>query len=250
MPVRHLSTAKVAKAVGCHPNTVRLYEQWGFLPPIPRSRSGYRLYTQAHLDQMRLARIALNSPWPGRNIRRSAAGLVRQAANGDLGSALEHAYRHLALVQSELAHAGAAADLLERWAQGIPADSTQHTLHIRDAARRLDLTVDMLRNWETNGLLTVPRNPDNGYRLYGQPELARLRVIRMLRSAGYSIMSILRMLTHLDQGNTTDLRKVLDTPRPDEDVYYATDRWLSTLTDQLDRARQMIALLEERLLRE
>ena len=56
MKSRTLRTSDIAKAVGVHPNTVRLYEEWGFLPPIPRSPSGYRLFTGAHLDQMRLAR--------------------------------------------------------------------------------------------------------------------------------------------------------------------------------------------------
>ncbi len=123
-PRQHLRTSDVAKAVGAHANTVRLYEEWGFLPPIPRSPSGYRLYTQAHLDQMQFARMALHGGWPGRNIRQSALALVRQAASGDLGGALEQAYHHLALVQAERAQAEAAAELLKRWAQGIGTAAT------------------------------------------------------------------------------------------------------------------------------
>lgn len=68
----HLSTTQIARAIGVHPNTVRVYEMWGFLPPVPRSPSGYRLYTQRHLDQMRLARTTLHGGWPGKAIRESA----------------------------------------------------------------------------------------------------------------------------------------------------------------------------------
>ena len=60
MNPRYLRTSDVARAVGVHPNTVRRYEEWGFLPPIPRTASGYRQFTQAHLEQMRLARLALS----------------------------------------------------------------------------------------------------------------------------------------------------------------------------------------------
>ncbi len=247
MPYHRLSTAKIARAVGCHPNTVRLYERLGLLQPAPRSRSGYRLYTPAHLAQMRLARTALNSPWAGRAIRRSASELVRVAASGDLGGALERAYRHLALVQAELAQAEAAAQLLERWAQGAPTDATARSLRIGETARLLGLSADVLRNWERNGLLRVPRHPQNGYRQYSQAEIARLRVIRMLRNAGYSTMAILRMLLQLEQGLPGDLRQALDSPRQDEDVYSAADRWLSTLADHQQRAYQMIDLLEERI---
>jgi DNA-binding transcriptional MerR regulator len=240
-----LRTSDVAKAVGVHPNTVRLYEEWGFLPPIPRSASDYRLFTEAHLDQMRLARTALHGPWPGRNIKQSALALVRRAASDDLGGALEQAYNHLALVQAERAQAEAAAKLLERWAQGAAADATAEPLWIGEAARLLGVTTDVLRNWERNGLIKVPRNPHNRYRLYGAAEIGRLRIIRMLRRAGYSMMAILRMLLQLDQGKGEGLRQVLDTPRPDEDVYSAADRWLSTLAAQEQRALDLITQLEE-----
>ncbi len=242
---RYLRTSEIARAVGVHPNTVRLYEEWGFLPPLPRSGSGYRLFTEAHLDQMRLAVAALRGPWPGRNIKRSALDLVRQAASGDLGGALEQAYSHLALVQAEQAQAEAAVQLLERWAGGTAADATVKALRIGEAAQLLDVTTDMLRNWERNGLIRVPRDPRNGYRLYGAAEVSRLRVIRMLLRAGYSTMAILRMLLHLDQQRAGDLRTVLDTPPADEDVYSAADRWLSTLVGLEQRAMDLIAQLED-----
>jgi DNA-binding transcriptional MerR regulator len=245
MPGSYLNTSYIAREIGCHPNTVRLYETWGFLPPVPRSPAGYRRYTRLHLEQMRLARMALNTTWPGRRIRESAVRLVRFSATGDLGGALEMAYQHLSLVRAELAQAESAALLLERWAQGAPTDATSQPLQIGEAARLLGLTVDMLRDWERNGLLRVPRHPHNRYRQYGQVEIARLRVIRMLRMAGYSTMAILRMLLQLDRGDPGDVRQLLDTPRDDEDVYYAADRWLSTLAGQEQRALELIAQLEK-----
>jgi DNA-binding transcriptional MerR regulator len=239
-----LYTSDIAKEVGVHPNTVRLYEEWGFLPPVPRSPSGYRLFAEEHLDQMRLARKALHGPWPGKNIRQSALKLVRQAASGDLGGALEQAYHHLALVQAERAQAEAAAELLERWARGMTVDITTKPLQIGQAAQLLAVTTDMLRNWERNGLIQVPRDPGNGYRLYGAAEIGRLRVIRMLSRAGYSQMAILRMLLYLDRKPGGDLRRALDTPQPDEDIYTAADRWLSALAEQEQRAADMISQLE------
>jgi DNA-binding transcriptional MerR regulator len=244
MKSRYLRTSDIAKAVGVHPNTVRLYEEWGFLPPIPRSASGYRLFTEAHRDQMRLARMALHGPWPGRAIKQSAGELVRQAASGDLGGALEGAYNHLALVQAERAQAEAAVDFLERWARGTAADATSKPLLIGEAARLLGVTADMLRNWERNGLIRVPRHPRNRYRLYGAAEIGRLRIIRMLRQAGYSTMAILRMLLQLERDQEADVRQALDTPRPDEDFYSAADQWLSTLAELEQRAMNVIAQLE------
>jgi DNA-binding transcriptional MerR regulator len=240
-----LSTTEVARAAGVHPNTVRLYEAWGFLPPVPRSPSGYRRYTQQHVDQMRLARAALHGGWPGPVIRESALALVRRGAAGDLDGTLALAHDHLALVRAERARAEIAAGLVQRWAGGLAVEPIAAPLARAEAARLLDLTPEIARSWEREGLLHVPRDPANGYRRYGPAEISRLRVIRMLRLAGYSTMAILRMLLQLDSGRPADLRAALDTPRPDEDVYVAADRWLTTLAEQEQRAADLIVLIEE-----
>lgn len=245
MTRRYLRTSEISKAAGVHPNTVRLYEQWGFLPPISRSPSGYRLFTTAHLDQMRLARLALHGGWPGRNIRRSALALVRQAASGDLAAALEQAQHHLGLVQAERAQAEEAAAFLDQWAHGSVVHTTFKPLSTGQTAQLLAVTIDILRNWERNGLLTVPRDPTTGYRRYGPAEIGRLRVIRLLLRAGYSMMAVLRMLLQLDQGRREGLREALDTPRPDEDILTAADQWLTTLAEQEQRAKDIIAQLEK-----
>lgn len=247
MPYNRLSTAKIARAVGCHPNTVRLYEQWGFIPPVERNQKGYRLYQPQHLEQMLLARLALHGDYPGRVIRSSAAALVRQAATGDLGGALETAYRHLGLVKAEHAQADAAADLMERWAQGTEADANAQGLHTVQVIRLLGITRHTLRHWVRNNLVEPPRHPGNRYRIYGQAQISRLRVIRMLARAGYSTAAIHRMLLQLDRGQSEGLRQVLDTPQPHEDVYYAADHWISTLKGEEQRAQAMIKMLEERI---
>ena len=71
-----------------------------------------------------------------------------------------------------------------------------------------------------------------------------MRVIRTLSRAGYSNMAILRMLRRLDAGERHNLRQVLDTPDPHEDVFSAADHWLTTLQSQEQRAHDMIAQLE------
>jgi DNA-binding transcriptional MerR regulator len=243
--MKYLRTTDLARAVGVHPNTVRRYVDRGILPPVERTRSGYRRFTERHLDCLRLAHEVYSLPYPGKAIYQSGARLIEVVVSGDLGGALELAYQHLALVRSERAQADVAAGLLERWALGTLADATTQPLQIGQVARLLGVSIDILRNWDRNGLIDIPRDPSNGYRRYGSQELSRLRVIRMLSRAGYSLSAILRMLIQLDRGDKSDLRHALDTPRPDEDVYQASDRWLSTLNDQEQRAQTIIALVEE-----
>lgn len=238
MPAQYLRTSQIAQAMGVHPNTVRLYEEWGFLPPIPRTASGYRCFTPAHLEQMRLARIALQWPYPGG--KQVVLDLIHQARDNHLAEALVLAYQYLDQVHAEQAYAEAAVAFLERWAQGQAAEPAGEPLLIGTAAARLGVSSDVLRNWERNGLLAVPRHPQSGYRLYGAAALGRARVIRVLRQAGYSMTAVLRMCRQFDAGQRNGLRDVLDTVDPDEDIYYVTDNWLTTLREAEARAQAII----------
>jgi DNA-binding transcriptional MerR regulator len=236
-------TSEIARAVGVHPNTVRMYEQWGFLPPVKRLPNGYRVYSLYHLEQLRLARLAMHGGWPGGRIRKSALELVRRSAAGDLREAVRFAKNHIILVKAERAQAEAAADYLEKWVCGKISERRIAALPILAAARAVDSTPDAIRGWERNGLLRVPRNPKNGYREYGPREIGRLRVIRMLLRSGYSMMAVLRVMRALDTGAKRKLRRVLDTPHPEEDVLWAADHWLSTLSEQEARARKILKQL-------
>ena len=221
---QYLKTSDIANKVGVHVNTVRLYEARGFLSPVPRSSTGYRLFTPLHLEQMRLAHLALK--WPFFGDKQLVLDLVKCAADGDLGMAMELAFEYLTRVRMERTHAEAAVEFLERWAQGQMLDTTRRTLSIGQTANHLGVSNDQLRNWDRNGLLDVPRDPKTGYRQYSASEIGRLRVIRMLRQ--------------FDAGETERLREALDTPGENEDIQTVADRWLTTLAEQEARAQAII----------
>lgn len=239
MASRPLRTSDIARDLGVHPNTIRLYETWGYLPEVPRGKNGYRQYSARHLEQARIAYLALR--WPYLGDKSLLIQLVKSAASGDLGMAMELAYQYLARVRMERTSAEAALEFLERWAAGHRMDPSSEKMHIRQAARHLNVTVDMLRNWERNGLISIPRDPENGYRLYGSAEFGRLRVIRILVQSGYSMMAILRMLRRFDAGQVDNLRDALNLPpEEDADVQIVANRWLASLVELEERAQTII----------
>jgi DNA-binding transcriptional MerR regulator len=242
--MKYLRTTDLARAVGVHPNTVRRYAEWGLIPPVERGPNGYRRFTRQHLDCLRVACAVYKNTYPGRAIRQSASQIIPYAVAGDWNGALKEAKAHLAFVRAERDQAERAATTLEQWAAGATTDAAEPSLPIGQAARLLGVSIDMLRNWERNGLIDVPRSAGNGYRRYGPADISRLRIIRLLSRAGYSQMAILRMVHRLDQGDTANLRAALDTPTPGEDVYGVSDRWLSTLASQEEVARRLLALVE------
>ena len=249
MPGKYLRTSEIARAVGAHPNTVRLYADWGLIPPVERSPSGYRLFTQRHLDCMRLARTIYAAQYPGRGFRALGTAIIQRAVADDWDGALDRAHELFAAVSVELGYATYAANVLEHWAQTMDAqaDPSEEPLSIGEVSKLLGVSLDVIRNWERAGLIRVPRNSHNKYRLFGKREIERMRIIRMLSKAGYSHMALLRMFLELDKGNTRDLRRALDTPRPDEDIFSAADRWLTTLHDQEELAQRVIRLIEGKI---
>jgi DNA-binding transcriptional MerR regulator len=238
MTSRPFRTSEIARELGVHPNMIRLYESWGYLPEVPRGKNGYRQYSARHFEQARLVRLTLS--WPYLGDKTLLIQLVKSAAKSDLGMAMELAYQYLARVRMEKTSAEAALEFLERWAAGHRMDASQQSMHIRQAARHLNVTVDMLRNWERNGLIAVPRDPQNGYRIYGPAEFGRLRVIRMLAQSGYSLMAILKMLSRFDQGERTNLREALNLSSEDTEIQIIADRWLASLVELEERAQTII----------
>jgi MerR family transcriptional regulator, copper efflux regulator len=63
-------------------------------------------------------------------------------------------------------------------------------MRIGDAAAAAGTTPRALRFYEANGLLPSPRRTRSGQRIYGAPEVARVRVIRELLSLGLTIADI------------------------------------------------------------
>ena len=115
------------------------------------------------------------------------------------------------------------------------------------ASAELGLTIDTIRNWEMNGLLKVKRKK-NGYRIYDSDDINRLKIIRLLRCANYSLSAILRMLNALEyriNKSRTDILKALNTPDENEDIISVCDRLVFSLEKAEENARDVICLINE-----
>lgn len=81
-------TNEVSKIIGIHPNTVRMYEDWGLITKPMRKANGYRIFTDLHIDQFRLARTALQIEVVQNGLRKKAIDIVKLSALCEFEEAL------------------------------------------------------------------------------------------------------------------------------------------------------------------
>ena len=81
-------TAEVAAVIGVHPNTVRLYEEWGLIPAAKRQKNGYRVFTTFHIQQFWLARTAFQIEVLQGGLRKKIVEVVKLSAQGNFDGAI------------------------------------------------------------------------------------------------------------------------------------------------------------------
>ena len=233
-------TVDLARMFGIHVNTVRLYERYGLIPKAERTQSGYRIFTELHVEQFKLARAALRVEVLQNGLRKQAVTIIKTSASGDFETALKLTQHYRDQVEQEKKHAEEAVRICTRLLAGSKEPCTgnngEQTVYTRkEAAGILDVTIDTLRNWELNGLFSV-RRMANGYRVYTEEDMQRLTIIRSLRCANYSLSSILRMLNALSRNPSVNIRKIIDTPGEDDDIITACDKLLTSLAEAKENA--------------
>ncbi len=86
--------------------------------------------------------------------------------------------------------------------QPTPEQSSRYSqgLRVGEAARQVGVRVSALHFWEQQGLLHPVRDQSSRYRLYDEQQMQRLRVVVLLREAGYDFKVILSVLDELAAG--------------------------------------------------
>lgn len=236
-------TAQVAKIIGVHPNTVRLYEKLDLIPKAPRLSNGYRVFNDFHIEQFRLARTALKVEVLQSGLRKKIIHIIKLSAKSEFQKAIVCTNDYINQVKIEQKNAEEAIEITKKLLSGIENEESDMSLTRKQTAEYLQVTMDTLRNWEMNGLLSVKRK-QNGYRIYTQKDIQRLKIIRSLRCANYSLAAILRMINATSKNMEIDIREVINTPKKDEDIVTACDKLLTSLSNAESNANCILSQLK------
>ncbi|MBB3142340.1 MerR family transcriptional regulator [Halomonas organivorans] len=75
-------------------------------------------------------------------------------------------------------------------------------MKVSELARRAGVTAETVRHYTREGLLSPERDPDNGYQLYDDDDLRRLRFIQRARTLGFGVAEIREILEQSDRGDS------------------------------------------------
>ena len=236
------TTSEIARIFGIHPNTVRLYEEMNLITKPERKANGYRVFTDLHIQQFQIARLAFQVEVLQNGLRKKAVEIIKASAGCEFEKALELTLIYLKMIEAERQNAEEAIRIVEQIITGRNEIEHQLCLTRKEMADYLHVTIDTLRNWELNGLLKVKRKK-NGYRVYTKEDLRRLIIIKSLRCANYSLASILRMLSVLSSNPQADIRDAIDSSPSSEDMITACDSLLTSLDHAKANASEILTRL-------
>lgn len=150
----------IARHFGVSTSMLRSYEERGLVPPVPRSKAGYRLFGPAHIAFFACAR-AMQPGFTQPQIGRIFALLRKGQGDEALWLAAQaesELYRELGIVR-KIERALGRRNPPEKKAD-------RPLLQVSQLSRETGIPASTLRFWDSTGLLPARRDPRNRYRLY------------------------------------------------------------------------------------
>lgn len=208
--MRQYKTVDIARIIGIHVNTVRLYEKCSLIPKPDRLPNGYRVFTDLYVEQFKLARAALRVEVLQNELRKQAVNIIKASAVGDYEAAAALTCRYIRQVEQERENAEEAIQITRQMFAGLNGEESANAYYTRkEVADLLNVTIDTLR------------------------------------CANYSLSAILRMLQAISNDPTTNIRTVIDTPKDDDDIIKACDKLLTSLSEARKNAVYVVSQIEK-----
>jgi DNA-binding transcriptional MerR regulator len=184
----HWRPIEIARMIGMSTSTLRHYETWGIVPDVPRSPNGYRLYSNEHLAYFQCIRAM--SPGFGMKF---VSNIMIEIGRKDINSAIWMINDAQAALHSEKKIIDRTIDLLKHI--DVTNKSTSPIeMNIKEVSIETQVPASAIRHWERLELIQIPRNENNGYRVFSMDMIKQILLIRTLRNALYPIHMIKKVI--------------------------------------------------------
>jgi DNA-binding transcriptional MerR regulator len=195
-----MRTVDVARLAGYSVQQVRNLERDGVLPLATRTATGYRIYTQVHLESA-LAYRALAAgvgPVEAKQIVRA----VHYSPTSQALALLDAAHARLHTERTELEQARQAARMIS--SEPIEDVRPSDSMTVAELASALGVRPSTLRHWDAEQLVVPDRDPARGRRRYAPTHVRDARIVHQLRLAGYRIAALRTLMPQVRQARRSE----------------------------------------------
>ncbi|CAM3715670.1 MULTISPECIES: MerR family transcriptional regulator [Paenibacillus] len=195
---------EIARKLGISTSALRHYESWGIVPPTERTASGYRIYTEEHAAYFECIRAMF--PGFGVDVTKK---VMKKLQEKELDEALWIINEVQARLHRDKTLAERTIRILET-EQLDDADShgRKDKMTIGEVAAETGVEATAIRHWEKEGVITLPRDEENGYRTFNRALVRQILIIRILRSANYPLEVIKDVLQELQHHQVHNARRL------------------------------------------
>lgn len=195
----------IARKLNISTTTLRKYEEFGLTPAVPRSKSGYRLYTEVHVAYFVCVREMIAA-----FTTKEVAKILKEVMAKEIDKALWMTNRSQAKLHSEKL-------ILEKMVKNLLNDNdrqvskNQNELTINDLSKRTGIPITTIRYWDKVGLISVPRSKNNNYRLFTVEHIKQVLLIYALKYTVYSEYrrhSVEKIRRDLETFDPTDVNRI------------------------------------------
>lgn len=200
----------IARKLNISTSSLRHYERWGMIPKVERSATGYRIYTDEHVAYFECIRAMAD----GFGIL-LITEVLKKVMDKDVDSAFWLVNEAQASLHNEkLISEKTMQSIMEAGAPLSTSNDNRDYLTINEISKETRIPISTIRHWEKVGLITIPRNKENKYRLFNKNHICEILVIHALKTSmysyTYSLDGIKDILKGLDFNDTVKLRKIVE----------------------------------------
>ncbi len=169
----------IARKLNISTTTLRIYEDMGIIPPVKRTDSGYRIFTQIHLDYF----ICIRKMVKGYSLE-FTGDLLKEHMKGNTDIALWMITKSQADLYAEkvrlervglnlIKNLGNKSDCIKK--------DKNNLMTIKEISKVTDVSTTTIRYWETIGLISSIRGDGSNYRLFNEEQIKIILIIHALK---------------------------------------------------------------------
>jgi len=169
----------IARKLNISTSTIRIYEDMRIIPPVKRTDSGYRIFTQVHLDYF----ICIRRMIRGYSLAFTGE-LLKEYMKGNKDKALWMVTKSQADLYAEkirLERVG--INLIENLNEKSNSVKKYKNklMTINEISKITDVNITTIRYWENIGLIESVRGEENNYRLFNEDQIKVILIVHALK---------------------------------------------------------------------